>query len=36
MDEIKYGYTTAIYCDVAKYKCIMPVEYIKGLNGYKK
>lgn len=36
MDEIKYGYTSAIYCEVAKYTCLMPVEYIKTSKGYKK
>lgn len=27
MHEIKYGYTSAIYCEVARYRCLMPVEY---------
>lgn len=36
MDEIKYGYTSAIYCEVAKYTCLMPVEYKKESNGYQK
>ena len=36
MSDIKYGYTQATHCDVAKYTCLMPVEYQKSNGKYTK